>query len=127
MDTAQVGNTGAFQHKIGIKIPPDTAGVAPNLSLIYNSQSRDNGLVGMGWSLRGLPAIERCPASYEQDGFRGAVRYDDKDRYCIDGKRLMMINGAVYGAEQAEYRTEVDSFLKIISYGSAGVLLSCAR
>ena len=45
-----VGNTGAAQYSIPIEIPEGTAGVQPQLTINYNSQS-DNGLLGVGWSL----------------------------------------------------------------------------
>jgi hypothetical protein len=32
----------------------------------------------------------------------------------------MVVNGMAYGANGAEYRTEIDRFLKIFSYGQAG-------
>ncbi len=37
----------------------------------------------------------------------------------MDGQRLVAVSGS-YGADGAEYRTEIDTFSKIISHGSAG-------
>lgn len=37
----------------------------------------------------------------------------------MDGQRLMVISGT-YGADSSEYRTEVESFSKIIAHGNAG-------
>ena len=68
----KVNETGAATYMIPITAPPGTAGMAPTLSLNYNSQS-GNGPLGMGWSLGGLSAITRCPASYAQDGFKGGI------------------------------------------------------
>jgi len=113
-----VGSSGAATYSIPIQVPPGTAGMQPNLSLVYNSQS-GNGIFGQGWSLDGLPVIHRCPATYEQDGFKGGINYDEKDRLCLNGQRLVAING-LYGANGTEYRTEIESFSKIISYGQAG-------
>jgi hypothetical protein len=78
--------------------------MVPNLSLVYHSQSGD-GLLGIGWSLSGLSAIYRCPATLLQDGFDGGVNYDANDRFCLDGQRLVAVAGA-YGAHGTEYRTE---------------------
>jgi len=64
--------------------------------------------------------MHRRPRTVAQDGFRGGINYDANDRFCLDSQRLMMISGAYYGAPGAEYRTEVDSFLKITSLGTAG-------
>ena len=73
----------------------------------------------MGWMLDGLPSIGRCPRTLAQDGVRGAVKYDANDRFCLDGQRLIAISGT-YGANGTEYRTEVESFSKIVSFGTAG-------
>jgi hypothetical protein len=65
----------------------------------------------------GLPVIHRCGATYAQDGFKGGVNYDGNDRFCLDGARLMAINGT-YGGDGTGYRTEVNAFLKVLSYGT---------
>lgn len=110
--------TGAATYSIPIIVPPGTSGMTPSLSLSYNSQGR-NGLVGVGWSLEGLPSISRCPRTLVQDGARGGVNYDTNDRFCIDGQRLISISGT-YGADGTEYRTEIESFVKVVSRGTAG-------
>src|SRR4030095_12640209 len=116
--TFRVSETGAATYTIRIQVPPGSAGMEPKLALVYNSQA-GNGLLGMGWSLAGLSSITRCPRTVAQDGVRGGVNYDANDRYCLDGQRLVAIAGA-YGAEGTEYRTEIESFTKVISYGVAG-------
>jgi hypothetical protein len=113
-----VGATGAATYAIPIAVPPGTAGMLPSLSLTYNSQG-GNGLVGMGWMLDGLPSIGRCPRTLAQDNARGTVKYDASDRFCLDGQRLVATSGT-YGANGTEYRTEVESFSKIVSFGTAG-------
>ena len=114
----RVSESGAAVYTIPIVVPPGTAGMAPNLSLTYSSQS-GNGILGMGWSLSGLSAIYRCPASIAQDGFKGGVNFDGNDRFCLDGQRLVAVKGS-YAADATEYRTETESYTRIISYGSAG-------
>jgi len=113
-----VNPTGAATYSIPIALPPGTAGMAPTLSLEYSSQGA-NGLLGVGWSLSGLPSITRCPQTMAQDGAAGSVKFDGNDRYCMDGQRLVVTSGA-YGADGAQYRTEVETFSKIISHGSVG-------
>ena len=115
-----VNPTGAATYSIPIVVPPGTAGLAPSLSLNYSSQS-GNGIVGFGWSLGGLPAIARCPQTFAQDNTHGSVNYDANDRFCLDGQRLLMISGSSYGADGSEYRTEIDSFSKIIAHNTTGV------
>jgi hypothetical protein len=107
---------------------PGIAGMQPRLSLEYNSQA-GNGIMGMGWSLAGLSAITRCPQTMAQDGVRGAVNYNNADRFCLDGQRLVLVeaNGGTvadqtinYGAAGTQYRTEIESFSKITADGVAG-------
>jgi hypothetical protein len=113
-----VSESGAATYTIPIQVPPGTGGMEPRLALAYNSQG-GNGLLGVGWSLSGLSVITRCPRTMAQDGVRGGVNFDLNDRYCLDGQRLIAISGA-NGAANTEYRTERESFAKIVSYGSAG-------
>jgi len=114
----QVNPAGAATYTIPIAVPPGIAGMTPSLTLAYNSQA-PNGILGMGWSLGGLPAIARCAATIAQDGARGAVSYSGTDRFCLGGQRLVAISGG-YGGDGTEYRTEVESFSRIISHGNAG-------
>src|SRR5262249_42127172 len=113
----QVNPAGAATYTIPIAVPPGIAGMTPSLTLEYNSQA-PNGILGMGWSLGGLPAIPRCAAPSAQDGARGAVTYTGRDRICLDGQRLIAISGD--GLDGTELRTEVDSFSRIIAHGNAG-------
>ena len=113
-----VGPTGAATYSVPIAVPPGTAGMAPSLSLDYSSQS-GNGLLGMGWTLSGLPSIGRCPQTMAQDGVVGGINFNSNDRFCLEGQRLVAISGT-YGADGAEYRTEIDSYSRILSHGTAG-------
>ena len=108
---------GAATYSIPIAVPSGTAGMTPALALKYNSQ-QGSGFLGIGWALSGLPSINRCPKTTVQDSVRGVVNYDAEDRFCLDGQRLIAISGA-YGADGTEYRTEIESFARIISRGSA--------
>ncbi|MBL4763347.1 MAG: hypothetical protein JKY93_11710, partial [Gammaproteobacteria bacterium] len=109
---------GSASYSVPISVPPGVAGMQPELSFNYTSQG-GNGLLGMGWSLGGQSQVSRCPKTQAQDGVRGRVYYDQRDRFCLDGQRLIAVNGS-YGAAGTEYRTELDSHSRIISYGQAG-------
>lgn len=109
---------GSATYSIPIKVPPGTNGVEPKLSLAYRSAG-NNGLTGMGWGLAGLSMITRCPRTVAQDGVHGAVDGTANDRFCLDGKRLIGVSGT-YGADGAQYRTELESFSRVISYGICG-------
>jgi hypothetical protein len=114
----EVTDTGSASYTIPISIVPGAAGLEPKLSLQYDSRS-GNGLLGVGWSLAGLPAITRCGRTIAQDGAMSGVAFDANDRFCLDGQRLIATTGT-YGADQTEYRTERESFSKVVSYGTAG-------
>src|SRR5262249_26906315 len=115
----RVNESGAGTYTIPIQVPPGIAGMQPQLALAYNSQA-GNSLLGVGWSLSGLSSITRCPRTVAQDGVKGGVNYDWNDRYCLDGQRLMAIGPGNYGDPGMEYRTERETFTKVISYGVAG-------
>lgn len=111
-----VSEGGSANYQIPLAVPPGTAGMQPSLSLNYNSGG-GNGLVGVGWGLAGLSVIGRCPSTEVQDGVIDGIDFDSKDRFCIDGQRLIAISGS-YGASGTEYRTEQDGFTKVVSYGT---------
>ncbi|KAK2463995.1 hypothetical protein APHAL10511_003939 [Amanita phalloides] len=81
------------------------------MSLAYHSAADDLSAVGLGWVLKGAPMIERVPATLVQDGFRGVVNYDAKDRFALDGQRLMKVG-------DNEYRFEIEQWSKIVAKGS---------
>jgi hypothetical protein len=110
-----VAPNGGAIYRVPIKAAPSP--LAPSLELVYTG--RGSGTAGVGWSLRGIPVITRCPATTAQDGARGAVRFNANDRFCLDGQRLILVSGT-YGGDGAEYRTEQDSFSKIVSYQALG-------
>jgi RHS repeat-associated protein len=114
---------GAATYTIPIVVAPGRAGVQPSLALTYNSRAGD-GLMGVGWSLSGVSSIHRCPQTPEQDGHTRGVTFTSSDRLCLDGQRLMLAAGGTYGAEGAEYRTEIDSNARVIQVG--GDLTSAA-
>lgn len=73
-----VNPDGSFSYTYQIKIPEGIGGIEPSLSLTYNSQG-SNSILGMGWSLNGLPVIAR-DNSY-------ALTFDDhKDQFVYIGE-----------------------------------------
>ncbi|MFC1642787.1 SpvB/TcaC N-terminal domain-containing protein, partial [Myxococcota bacterium] len=107
---------GTATYEVPIAVPPGRGGAQPNPSLRY-SGTRDNGLLGVGWSLQGLSTITRCPALATVESYARPVDLTDSDRFCLDGKRLVAVRDSQYGAPEAEYRTEIDTFARIRSYG----------
>ncbi|WP_244888339.1 Ig-like domain-containing protein, partial [Janthinobacterium agaricidamnosum] len=117
--TLDVASSGSAQYTIPITIPPGTAGMQPNLALKYDS-SVGNGVMGMGWSISGISQITRCARDIAHDGASSAIELSAADRFCLDGQRLIVTNGLAYGAPNSEYRTEIDSFSKIVALGTLG-------
>ncbi len=113
-----VSPTGSATYSIPIVVPPGVGGMEPNLALNYNSQAGDS-LLGVGWNIIGLSKIYRCGATIDTDGYKGGVNLDSNDRYCLDGQRLVAVSGA-YGANGTEYRTQRETFTKVVSYGTQG-------
>ena len=112
--TSDVSATGAARYSIPIWVPPGTAGLQPELSISYDSSGED-GLLGMGFHISGLSSIKHCPGTIAQDGAASPFG----SRYCLDGNRLRLESGT-YGQAGAVYRTELETFSRIRSYGSAG-------
>lgn len=111
----KVNESGAATYSISIMAPGGTAGVAPSVSLSYSSQS-GNGVVGMGWALGGMQAVTRCRKTLYHDGETSRIGWSYRDRFCLGGSRLIAVDG-VYGQPETIYKTELDSFTKIISKG----------
>ena len=112
-----VTNKGNAVYSMPISLPEGIAGMTPELSIEYDSTS-GNGLLGMGFSLGGLSAISRTATTLEQDGFTDGIDFDANDRFALDGQRLVCVSGE-YGAPDSEYRTEIESFVRVIAHGTA--------
>ncbi|QSQ27350.1 hypothetical protein JY651_21645 [Pyxidicoccus parkwayensis] len=111
--SASVTSEGRAAYTLPIWVPTGRAGMEPELSLAYRSDG-GNGLLGAGWTLRGLSAITRCRKTVAQDGLPERVTFTSQDVFCLDGQRLVAIQGE-YGASNTLYRTEQDSFARVVS------------
>ncbi|MEO8132825.1 MAG: FG-GAP-like repeat-containing protein [Betaproteobacteria bacterium] len=141
--TFGVSDSGAATYTIPIPVPPGVNGLQPNIGLAYNSHG-GNGQLGVGWSLSGLSAVTRCPATVAQDGDKAGINYDNdttNDHYCLDGQRLIPLTPPIaiwtdcasgLGStadlrcgkpRTVEYRTEIESYARIISYEEDGFKL----
>ena len=118
--SAAVSADGEALYSIPIELPPGTNGLTPVLSLDYRHRTR-GGLLGVGWSLSGLSQVTRCARTFSQDGVAEPATRSTADRFCLDGQRLVVANGAVYEAPNAEYRTEIESFARIRAVNGSSV------
>ena len=116
-DEFNVSLSGAATYSIPINLPPGIKDLEPNINITFSSQA-SNGLVGWGWNISGLSTITRVPATKFHDGYIDGVDFDIKDRFALDGQRLLLKNGS-YGASNSEYQTESYSNIKIKAYGTS--------
>ena len=113
-----VDAAGAATYAVPITVAAGRGGLRPDISLRYSSHDGD-GLAGMGFTIGGLSRISPCPQSIAVDGRTQGIRFAAGDRYCLDGQPLVLISGS-YGAEGAEYRTEINNLQRVISRGRQG-------
>nr|WP_163017291.1 FG-GAP-like repeat-containing protein [Streptomyces chartreusis] len=118
-----VSPTGEATYDLPLDVPAGPAGMQPSVGLHYSSRS-GNGPLGMGWTVGGLSSIGRCGQSVAAQGRTTGVKFKntedptgDADRFCLDGQALVAISG-VYGASGSEYRTENETFAKVMSRDS---------
>jgi RHS repeat-associated protein len=107
---------GKYVYGLPLDVPDGRNGMQPRLSLNYASYS-SNGLLGVGWSLGGLSEITRCGKTLSADGTTHGINFDSSDNFCLGGMKLVMASAGQYGAPGAEYRTEQDSFAKVVAEG----------
>ncbi|MCI5911855.1 MAG: T6SS effector amidase Tae4 family protein [Prevotella sp.] len=113
-DEFNVTPTGQVSYSIPIPAVSGTGGIKPQLSVSYSSSTK-NGLFGYGFDLTGLSIINRTPSNYFLDGMATAVDFTYSDHFALDGMRLVKCGNV--DSRSIEYRTENNSFAKIVSYG----------
>jgi hypothetical protein len=117
-----VSESGAATISIPVQVPRGIGGMEPQLSLNYSSGA-GNGLLGIGWTLAGPSAITRCPKTIDPDNERGAVKFLNTDRFCLDGQRLIAQSAhtdTTYGSNGMTYKTQRDSFARVTAIGQYG-------
>ncbi|WP_433017977.1 polymorphic toxin type 17 domain-containing protein [Kribbella sp. CA-294648] len=113
-----VSERGSANYSVPLRVVPGRGGFQPGLSLNYSSEAGD-GQVGVGFSLGGLSKITRCAKNIGFDARSEGPRFDDDDRFCLDGLRLKAVVG-IYGANHTEYRTVPDTQRRVFSLRPAG-------
>lgn len=110
-----VDPAGAATYVVPVSVAPGRGGLRPNIGLRYASHDGD-GLAGAGFTVTGLSRVTRCPLTIAVDGRVQGVRFAAGDRFCLDGQPLVLVAGT-YGADGAEYRTEINSLKRVYSRG----------
>ncbi len=118
-------NGGNANYSVPIVTPPMRGGMSPEISLNYSSAA-SNGPLGLGWSVGGASTIHRCARTKMHDGVQGTINFDENDRFCVDGQRLIETSanpsspqprsGTMGTTYKKEFRTELDSYTRIIGY-----------
>jgi RHS repeat-associated protein len=115
----KVTNRGGAQAVFNIDMPPGIGNIAPKLGITYSSRV-GNSILGNRFVLHGISVISRCPKNRATDGVNKNVTYTDADALCMDGQRLIPLTSGNPISNGMEFRTEVDSFTKVVLGISAG-------
>ncbi len=110
-----VSNQGAAEYRIPMELPKGIGNYAPNLSISYSSLSTSN-ILGQGWSHDAVSKIHRCHSTLEVDGYFDGIDFDSLDSVCLNGKKLVLVNGEQLD-DNAEYRLEGDPTIRVIQEG----------
>ena len=103
-----IGPVGNATYNIPIDLLPGTAGIKPDISIVYNSFSGD-GIMGKGFSLSAVSSITRTNTTVFHNGSISDIKFNNTDNYMLDGNRLM------YNATMGQYRTEMNPYSQIKS------------
>ena len=107
-----VGKSGDAGYQVPLDVAPGSGGLRPHMSIEYNSGG-GNGILGVGFSLRGASAIRRSGSVIAIDGVRTPISFGPSDQFILDGQRLMNIDGK-HQQDEAEYRTRRESFMRVV-------------
>ena len=124
---ADTTSSGAFTYNVPIELPPGVAGFAPTVSLSYNSSSKSNSIVGVGWHIGTESCIQRvAPPRADMSGHmlygRGSPTFTAADGYQLDGEPLIKCPaGGTAACPNGTYRTQHDNFSLIERATIAGV------
>lgn len=110
-----VDGGGQLNYSFPIALPPGIKSVAPQINLIYSSNST-NGIAGYGWTMSGITSISRAGRNLDKDGVIKAVDLNYNDFFQFNGQRLVLASGE-YGKDGAIYKTEKFSNIRIKSVG----------
>ncbi len=83
-----VAQTGTRTYEVPVKVLPGMAGFTPSITLTYNSL-QGNGLLGYGWNIGGLSAVNRTNKNIYFDGVTSGISMKTDDAFELDGIRLI--------------------------------------
>lgn len=114
-----VDNRGTGEYTVWLSVPESRASLAPSPSITYYSNS---GVGVLGWrfafSTGFYHGINRGRSILARDDETRSIEFSAADKYYLDGKRLICITPPdTHGKPGSRYRTEVDSFVRILAHG----------
>ena len=106
---------GNARYSMRLTLPPGRMGVAPEISLTYSSRAGQSEL-GPGFGLSGVhSSLHRCGQTVATDGSAEGVRFDERDRLCLDGERLIGAEDSnAYWRDGARYEEELSAWRRIV-------------
>lgn len=118
-----VNDAGSATYRIPLELPAGTKGMVPGLALAYDSAA-GNGQLGVGWSLAGTSTLGRCAPNLAVDGEVGPITFTSSDPLCLDGERLVVIDGEHWkpGAVYAKRRDDLSRVRLTSATACAGEL-----
>lgn len=117
--TANVSLSGGATYSIPIKTLPSVNGMAPNISINYNSQA-GSGIAGYGWSIGGLSIINRVPFNHYFDNKCAPTGVSDIYNLAIDGSRLLKTGTAANGLDRFTTEQGNYSYVEVINLNAGG-------
>ena len=113
---AGVNPDGSYSESLPIEVPAGRNGVQPKLSLSYNSNG-GNGIVGVGWSLQGLPVISRI-------NYGRGINYDGQDTFSGPEGRLIDVSASASAPAGSIFHAENEAWSKYEPLGWDGNILN---
>ncbi|HEY0489184.1 MAG TPA: lipid II-degrading bacteriocin [Telluria sp.] len=114
-----VSTSGSSSYSLPIRTVPGSSGMAPKLTLSYDSQSV-GGAVGAGWGVVGISTITRGARNLHPHGRITGVKLDDDDALFLDGQELVPVSrNGVGPGQRIEYRKRVDDQSRITRTGAS--------
>lgn len=114
---ASVSLYGTPSYEIPLLLVNSVNSLQPELSLVYNSTNPD-GVLGVGWTINGLSSIKMKARTIYHKNFAVGLSGTSQDMFSLDGNILIPIGGTINGEDNAEYRTEKETFQRVKSYGN---------
>lgn len=103
---------GVAYYQIPLNLPNGIGGIQPALALSYSSAGTLRSALGAGFTLSGLSSISRCGDVPYIDGDYNTVTLTETDNYCLDGNRLVAVDGTI-GKDQSIYTTYINTQAKL--------------